>query len=223
MSDVTYTLHETIIKFLFPGNFEVIGVIPLLNPKDKALSLNAFWESFSKYEQDKQDDTLEYLVRIKPKKRSFKLGEREKLTHQKPAFGEIYLRNGKLNVPFLIKNADLLFDAADYSLARKIYKTILHSGEYTATILHRLGKCYEAEGKLDEACLRYEESIAFHPTLESYRRLAAVLVRQNKEQQAEEVLQRAFALKELMGSEGESQTGDRLVVRALGSKLRLNS
>ena len=122
----------------------------------------------------------------------------------------------------MIKNADLLFDAGDYQLARKIYKSILQSGEYTATVLHRLGKCYEAEGKLNEAGERYEESIAYHPTLESYQRLAAVLVRQNKEKQAAEVLDRVLALKELMGSEVDSQPSQRPVVRALNSKLRLS-
>lgn len=111
----------------------------------------------------------------------------------------IYLANGRLNVPYLIKNADLLFEAGDFQLARKIYKTILQSGEYTSIALQRLGQCYEAEGKFDEACAKYEESIAYHPTLESYNRLASLLKRQKRERQAEEVLERAQNFKELNG------------------------
>jgi len=77
---------------------------------------------------------------------------------QKPCMGEIYLPNGKLNVTFLMKNAELLFDAGDFVLARKIYNTILRSGEMTATVLHRLGKCYEAEGKTEIAHAKFEEA-----------------------------------------------------------------
>jgi tetratricopeptide (TPR) repeat protein len=110
---------------------------------------------------------------------------------------KIYLPNGKLNVPYLIKNADILFEAKDYLLARKIYRTILQSGEYTATVLHRIGKCYEAEGKYDEAYSKYEESISYHPSPESYERLAAILMRRNRRNQSEECLERARNLRDM--------------------------
>jgi tetratricopeptide (TPR) repeat protein len=177
MKDVARNLHEGIQKQLNRSDLEVIGVIPLSLKDDDPI------------------DTVEYLVQLKPKKQSSSMSPRSE--SYSPSFLEgIYLANGKLNIPYLVKNADMLFDATDYQAARKIYKTILQSGEYTSTALQRLGKCYEAEGKLEDACTKYEESIAYHPTVETYQRLASVLLRQNKEQQAEEVLEKAQSLRD---------------------------
>jgi tetratricopeptide (TPR) repeat protein len=105
-----------------------------------------------------------------------------------------YLATGKLNVPYLMQNAEILFDAGDYALARKIYKTILQSGEHTGIVLYYLGRCLEAEGKVEEACSKYEESVVFHPALESYQRWVSLLFRMNKDQQAAEVMERIQAL-----------------------------
>ncbi len=79
-------------------------------------------------------DQEEYVVRIKPiQDRSLRL--------QSISSEAIYLTNGKLNIPFLMKNADLLLEAGEYAAARKIYKSILQSGECTSTVLARVEKC----------------------------------------------------------------------------------
>jgi tetratricopeptide (TPR) repeat protein len=96
-----------------------------------------------------------------------------------------------------MRNADLLMSAGDTALAKNIYKSVLTSGEKTPQALFGLGLCLESEGKLPEAKRHYEESIAYQPALESYRRLGLLLVRMNKDQEAAEVLARALNLKDL--------------------------
>jgi hypothetical protein len=97
-------------------------------------------------------DQEEYVVRIKPRSDA---GDR--MQKLKPE--GIYLSNGKLNIPFLMKNADLLFDAGDYSSARKIYKSILQSGECSASLLSRLEKCNEAEGVVSVLGIKREKKV----------------------------------------------------------------
>src|SRR5690606_24378081 len=58
-------------------------------------------------------------------------------------------------------------------------------------------QCLEAENKLAEARKHYEESIAYLPTLETYRRLGLLLMRLEKDEEAAEVLERALNLKEI--------------------------
>jgi tetratricopeptide (TPR) repeat protein len=123
---------------------------------------------------------------------------RPSATTASPATGEnIYLPNGKLNVPYLARNGEKLVAAGEYTLAKNIFKAILASGERSGLALFGVGRCAEAEGHLDEARASYEESIAFHPTLESYQRLSSVLLTQQKNQLAAEVLERALNLREL--------------------------
>jgi tetratricopeptide (TPR) repeat protein len=118
-------------------------------------------------------------------------------TSVKPRMDGIYFPNGKLNAPFLLRNGELLFQAGDYPLARNIFKTLLQAGEGSGVALRWIARCYEAEGKLDEAQNHYEESITYHPALETYQSLAALLIRRRKDQEAAEVLERAAAIKDL--------------------------
>lgn len=119
----------------------------------------------------------------------------EELRTQKPMWDGVYLPDGKLNVPFLSRNADLLFSAGEYALARNIYKSVLDSGERSAMALFGIARCLEADGKPDEAIKNYEESIAYHPTLDAYQRMATLLIQRKKDQQAAELLERALVLK----------------------------
>ncbi|MBL7715659.1 MAG: tetratricopeptide repeat protein [Bdellovibrionales bacterium] len=107
----------------------------------------------------------------------------------------IHLPNGKLNITFLIKNAQILFRNKDYGLAKNIYRTIAKSGEKAAPAHYWLGRCFEAEGKSAEAENAYQESIHYNPSIEAYQRLAALLIRNKKDQQAAETMEKALALK----------------------------
>lgn len=114
-----------------------------------------------------------------------------------PTNENVYLASGKLNVAYLMRNADLLRSTGDTALARNIYKAVFQSGEKTAVALFGIARCYEVEGRLEEARLNYEESIAYHPDFESYRSLGALLIRLGKDQQAAEVYERALSQKTL--------------------------
>lgn len=109
----------------------------------------------------------------------------------------IYLPNGKLNVPYLIQNANLLFAAGEYSLSKNIFKTLLQSGEKAAQIHLGLGQCLEAENKLEDARKHYEESITFQGTVEAYRALGNLLIRLKRDLAAADVFERALSLKDL--------------------------
>jgi len=109
----------------------------------------------------------------------------------------IYDSVGKLNVPFLLKNAAVLVESRDFSLARNIYRAIIQSGEKTAQGFAGLGNCFEAEGKLKEACEAFEESIAYQSTLEAYQKLSECYIKRGKDKNAAEVLERAISLRNL--------------------------
>jgi len=200
MNDVTHTLHEIIRKQLHQSDYDIVGIVPIPAHGDRMVRLRTLQEMVEDFEESNEQGTMEYLLQIKPKHQQLAPAQKNETPVVKSTPENIYLATGKLNVPYLVKNADLLFDAGDYGLAKNIYKSILKSGEYTSIALHRLGRCFEAEGKHEEARVHYEESIAYHPTLDSYQRLAASLVRQNKDQQAAEVMERALNLKDLSNS-----------------------
>lgn len=197
-NDVKTSLHDAISKQLHHSEFDVVGIVPIPAHSDKMVRLRTLQEMLEDFDQVHESGTIEYLLQLKPKKaQQAAVPAQESTLTPAPAAENIYLSNGKMNVPFLLKNGDLLYDAGDYALARNIYKSILSSGEYTSTILNRLGRCFEADGKLEEARKSYEESIAYLPNLDSYQRLSASLVRQNKDQQAAELLERALNLRDL--------------------------
>jgi tetratricopeptide (TPR) repeat protein len=203
MSDVTQNLQDAIKKQLHESEFDVVGIIPIPTHKDRMVRLRTLQEILEDFEESNTHGTVDYLIQVKPKKHTVQespyVPPKSEGT-QKQGSGSIYLANGKLNVPYLVKNADLLFEAGDYVLARNIYKTILRSGEYTSQTLYRMGRCFEAEGKFEEARINYEESITYHPTLDTFQRLTALLVRQNNDQSAAEVIERTLSFKDLSPS-----------------------
>lgn len=202
MNDVTNVIHEVIKKQLHQSNFDIVGLIPIPPHGDRMVRLSTLQEILEEFEESGGGSgTVEYLLQIRP--RPAQTPPTQKLDpapQNKNSSESIYHANGKLNVPYLIKNAEILFEAGDYPLARNIYKTILSSGEFTSTALYRMGRCFEVEGKIEEARANYEDSIAYLPTIEAYQRLAALLIRQSKDQQAAEVMERALNMKEISPS-----------------------
>ena len=164
MDHATCLVSESLKRQFQQGNFDVIEVAPVPSG-DRVLRLKALQEILVSLSDPVEPQCREYLVRVKQKDYSQTMPEinqqKVESAGQKLQLGEIYLPTGKLNIPYLIKNGDLLFESGDFQLARKIYNTILRSGEMTAAILNRLGKCYEAEGKLEVALAKYEEATFF--------------------------------------------------------------
>jgi len=115
--------------------------------------------------------------------------------------GAVYLSNGKLNVPYLEENAEVLMRAGDTALALNLYQAILASGEHRAKALRGLGICQRAEGKLQEAMKSLEESIAYEPTVKAYQELVAVLVELKQDRYCLEVIDRALRIEGITDSE----------------------
>jgi tetratricopeptide (TPR) repeat protein len=109
----------------------------------------------------------------------------------------VYAADGKVNVAFLLRNAQILLQAKDYQLARNIFQTLLKSRENQPEALLGLARCLEGMGQLDEARARYEESIAFRPTTEAFSALASLLLREGKTQSAIEILERVLKTPDL--------------------------
>jgi len=200
MMNATQTLQETIKHQLTKTNLEVVGIQPIPLHSDKMVRLNTLEEMLEDLEVSESSGSIGYLLQVMIKPLPQRTESPPSSVNQDPV-ESIYLPDGKPNSPYLTHNADLLFDAGDYGLAKSIYNTILQSGSESGSqhgeTLSRVAKCFEAEGKLEEARTRFEEAITFLPTLECYQRLAAILTRQSKDGQAAEVLERALHLKNI--------------------------
>jgi tetratricopeptide (TPR) repeat protein len=208
-------IREILDHQLRQSELDVMDIVPIPMHGDRMVRLRTLEEAL---EDHQGEDAVSYLIQIKPRRQAKPAPQQstpsaaavaatmqtEPAPPHRPsaatasATGEnIYQQDGKLNIPYLARNAELLLAAQDYAFARNIYKAILSSGERTGMALFGIGRCDEAEGRLDDARTSYEESIAYHPTLESYHRLSSVLMIQKKDQLAAEVLERALNLKEI--------------------------
>ena len=223
----THELREILNRKFHEGEIDLVDIVPIPTAGDRMVRLRTLEEAledFQSQESSPDEDTseaLSYLIQVRPRKRGVSRAgitqipehsqivsptviQSEPAPPHRPsaatasATGEnIYRPDGKLNVPYLAQNADLLFASGEIALARNIYKAISASGERRGMALFGIGRCEEADGNLDEARIFYEESIAYHPTLETYHRLGALFMVQKKDQLAAEVLERALNLKDL--------------------------
>ena len=146
---------------------------------------------------DTEEQSWTYLVKVKSRPRVAAAPASEENLAKEPKEEKIYSPDGKLNLTFLQKNAEVLFRYGDFAHARKIFETMLKSGERSGTCHFWLGRCHEEEGRISEAKRHYEDSIAFQPAIESYRRLSALLVKDGKDQEAAELIERALTMRNL--------------------------
>jgi tetratricopeptide (TPR) repeat protein len=201
MMDITQTLNEVIGRHLNQYEMDLIGIVPFTTEGDRMVRLRTLEEMFEEFADSSGKGAVGYFLQVQPRIASAKtVGDLPVPLSTNLESESVYLTDGKLNITYLIKNADLLFDAGDYGLARNIYTAILLAGDSTGPIHFRLGRCFEAEGKLNEARSQYEKSVAYSPTLETYQRMGALLVRQNKDREGAEVFERALNLKDLSKS-----------------------
>jgi tetratricopeptide (TPR) repeat protein len=197
MNDLTLSLNEVIRTHFSQNELDILEIVQIPQENDARDQMKAVQELVDELAQDK--NSFGYFLQVRPKKQNLcsVLTDGLDLFPQAPLQENIFLPNGKLNIPFLMKNAELLFASEDYENARTIYNAITKSGENTSVSLNRLGRCFEAEGKLEEARRNFEESIAYLPSLDSYQRLGSLLIRQNQDQLAAETLTRALNMKDL--------------------------
>jgi tetratricopeptide (TPR) repeat protein len=200
MNEFTRTIQESLERQLKGSGAELVDLIPIPAQGDRMVRLRTLEEALSEFDQS-GDGTLGYLIQVKPVRRETRRphtgSEPPPFKMPQPTLENIYLTTGKLNVPFLLRNADLLSSSGDSPLAKNIYKTILASGEHAAAALCGLGRCLQAEGKLEEARAKFDESIAYQASLDSYRQLGSLLIHMGKDSQAAEAFDRALSLKDL--------------------------
>ncbi|HTL13234.1 MAG TPA: tetratricopeptide repeat protein [Bdellovibrionota bacterium] len=209
MTDLTQELYEALGSRLGGGGYDLVDLVPLKPGRAPGVKFQGLEEAIRQFESDRDGDLMTYVVQVRPAKKAAPA-----MAQATPAAeiaaptaapaatragqDPVYLADGSLNLPFLERNAQILLGAGETVLARNVYKTIMTSGGggRTAVALMGIGRSFEVEGKLEEAVANYEESIAFHPSVEAFRRLASALVGLNKEQYAAEVLERASQQKE---------------------------
>lgn len=101
-------------------------------------------------------------------------------------------RPQKDDVPFLIENAEILFNSGEVELARNIYRAILKSGDSSEIAYAGLAACADREGLVDQAIQFAWDSVAFAPNQRGYQLLAQLLVQQGRDSEAAQALQRAI-------------------------------
>jgi tetratricopeptide (TPR) repeat protein len=174
------------------------NVVQVPGTSDKMVRLRTIEEALEEFDDEVGAEILQqYIIQIKTRRSAPRTPA---AAAPKPVNEQVYLANGGLNVEFLLQNAELLLSSGDYPLARNIYTRVAkagQSGTKTAEALMGMARCFELENQLDEARAKYEESIAYHPTLETYQYLSTLLSHQEKPFQAAEALERALHLKNL--------------------------
>jgi tetratricopeptide (TPR) repeat protein len=171
---------------------ELVDLVAVPTGPDRMVRFRTIQEVLAEFENSNEiEESQTYVLHVRKRR------ERAVETAREAQNDAIYLPNGKLNVDFVANNARILFQAGDYAAARQIYLALAKSGERTAEALLGVARCLEAEGKTDASLKAYDDSILYAPSLDAYRRYAALLLRMKKDQQAAEVLERALLLKDL--------------------------
>lgn len=202
MKELSQQLQKLLSSELAAQGFD-IEFVQVPAKTDRMIQIQTLEDALTAFDSGEEENALGYFIQLKPRKRKpevlkAELREQTEIqTKKMSGIDQAYLNSGKLNLPYLFENAAILFNSGEYTLAKKIYAVIAKSGERTGTALYWLGRCLEAEGKIEEALGRYEESIAYQPSLDSYQRLANLLMKLARHETAAEVLERALNLRKL--------------------------
>ena len=195
------SIQHILRKQFEADGYDLVELIQIPKNGDRMLRIQTLEEALQEFDHEDSNDNQSmtgFIIQVRPKA---KVGHLESpgLPSPPPLRAQIdgvYLQDGKLNIPYLSKNGELLYRSGEFTLAKNIFKTILQpGGDRTSYALHWLGKCAESEGKLDYAQKFYEESLVYQPNLEVYQQLASLLIRLHKDQPAAEILERALNLK----------------------------
>ncbi len=213
--DLKTTLQTALSQHLTLHGYELIDLTSIPTRGDRMVRILTLEEALTEFDTARSgqlsSQVAGYLIQIRPKSRNTSdspenmsslseiLPKNSDTPSEmgRPVMDGIYLATGKLNLPFLTQNAELLFKAGEYALTRNIFKAILQSSENSGLAHYWIGRCHEAEGNLEEAEISYEESLTYHPSLETYRHYSIILIRRGKDQEAAELIERALFLKDL--------------------------
>lgn len=189
MKDLGTKIHQTLGARLNAEGFDLVDLVPIPAHGDRMLRFRTVQEALEEFESD---GSMGYLVQIRRQAPAVSAPAADT-----SALEGVWMPDGKLNVQYLVRNAELLFSAGEFTLAGNIYKSLLDAGVNSGFSLYWMGRCLEAEGKSEEACHSYEEALTWNPTLEAYRHFGGLLIRSRKNHQAAEIYERALNLKTL--------------------------
>lgn len=111
------------------------------------------------------------------------------------------LKDGRLNAPFLLRNARILLMAQDFELAKSIFHKLIESGEALGAAYAGMGVCLEREGNYDASIKAYREAIIYEPSFTSLIALADLYIKQQDFRSAIKTLLRANHLPKIRKSE----------------------
>ncbi|MBI3533972.1 MAG: tetratricopeptide repeat protein, partial [Deltaproteobacteria bacterium] len=185
---------------LADNGYHLMRLHPLHSKIDTLVKIKTLENIIHDLDTQNIKEMQSYVIYIKPQKKVYEIKipqQSPQIYPSKSILDGIYLSNRKLNIPYLLKNASLLYDTGEYGLAKNIYKTLLKSGEASDVALFLIGKCNEVEGHLVEAISNYEDSLLYHQKLETYQELSKLFINLKKHQEAAELLEKALKLKEI--------------------------
>jgi len=195
------SLREALGRELGARGYELVDLVGVPATADRLVRVRTLDEIIGEFETDgggAQGASFVIHVRRRVEAAAFaETFERAAPPKADRLPGAIYQTDGKLNVPYLEGNAEILMKAGEHRLARNIYQAILQSGERRANAHLGLGRTLVADRDDSGAQGHFEESIAYQPSLEAYRELAGALMRQRKDAYAAEVLERSLKLEGL--------------------------
>ncbi len=114
---------------------------------------------------------------------------------------EVVLKDGRLNAPFLLRNARVLLAAKDYQLAKGIFQKLIEGGEALGAAYAGLGVCFQQENNIDASIQSYREAIIYEPSFTSLIALADLYSRKSDFKSAIKTLLRANHLPKIRKSE----------------------
>ncbi len=204
MKDLESKIQQALGAQIDKEGYDLVDLIPIPTHGDRMVRFRTLQEALDDFDVNPTENTVGYLIQIRQKRPTAPAGSepaskaaQQAAPQQDTGSDGVYLPNGKLNVEFLKRNVELLFSAGDYSLAKNILKTIVTTGEWSAPAFYWIARCSEAEGRIEDAKRFYEESITYYPSLEAYQHFSTLLIKEQKDQQAAELLERALNLKSI--------------------------
>jgi|GEM_PF-465974 len=209
---IAETLDSALRVALAPNGFELAGLLPVPARGDRHVRARTLEEILETLDGEpgsaaaREDEIRYYIIQVRntPGGQMIAAG-REKIAtpssnppQPSPAPEEsAKLPDGAWNIPFLERNAALLTRAGEHALARNIWTILSKTGACTGRAHLGLALGFELEGKTEEARAHYQESLAFEPSLDAARGLAATHTRLGRHADAARILERATTLADI--------------------------
>ncbi len=190
MTDLDQSLRENLKTNLDEKGYALVDLITLPPRENRMLIIRTLQDALDRFDSPDVEPTHCYLVQVKPKTQASATASEDGT--EVDVAGAVYHDDGKLNIDYLFRNAEILLNSNEPTLARNIFRTIFLSGDQCARALFGIGRCYEVESKLKEAEQAFEESIAFVPALPAFEGLIRVLLAASRDEYAAEIAERAL-------------------------------